>query len=453
MIVQALVLLLSSFVPSSDEVGQRAGQGRRIARPAVVLPERARVDAVNRALEERLLELLPSLMRETGVDLWLIINREYAEDPLYLTMVPEPVFAARRTTMLLFHDRGEEEGVSLLTVNRYPLRPPFEAAWQGGDLDEQWAALGEILAELDPRQIGVNTSRDWPVADGLTAGLRARLDEVLSDELRGRVVSAEKLAVRWAETRTALEVELFGHAVAIARGVIAEAFSNDVITPGVTTSTDVAWWLRQRFTDLGLPIWFMPYVNVQRPDWNREDGDAPFLGRNDVVIRRGDVLHTDVGIRYLRLNTDTQEMGYVCRVGEDDVPAGLRRAMEIGNRWQDLLTGSFVAGRTGNQILAATRAAAEKEGIVCSVYTHPVGFFGHAPGPTIGMWDNQGETPIRGDWPLHAMTCYAIEGNVRVPVPEWGGADVQVKLEQDAWFDGERVTYLAGRQTEWHLVR
>lgn len=367
-------------------------------------------------------------------------------------MVPEPVHAARRTTMLLFHDRGEEHGMRALSVNRYPLKPPFETAWQGGNLDEQWSALGELIKELDPQRIGVNVSRDWPVADGLTASLRSRLDDVLTPTLRERVVSAEALAVRWAETRTEIEIEYFSHAVAIARGVIAEAFSNRVITPGVTTSTDVAWYIHQRYTDLGLPIWFMPYVNVQRPEWNHEDENKPFFGRSDVVIHRGDVLHTDVGITYLRMNTDTQEMGYVLRVGEEDVPDGLKHALAVGNRWQDLLTGSFVQGRTGNEILAATRAAADEEGITCSVYTHPLGFFGHAPGPTIGMWDNQGPTPVRGDWPLHPMTCYAIEGSVTVPVEEWG-TKVQVKLEQDAWFDGERVTYLAGRQTDWHLVR
>ena len=65
----------------------------------------------------------------------------------------------------------------------------------------------------------------------------------------------------------------------------------------------------------------------------------------------------------------------------------------------------------------------------------------------------QGPTPIRGDWPLYPNTGYAIEGNVKVKVPAWDGQRVQIKLEQSAAFDGERVIYLAGRQTEWHVVR
>jgi hypothetical protein len=159
-----------------------------------------------------------------------------------------------------------------------------------------------------------------------------------------------------------------------------------------------------------------------------------------------------VGICYLRLCTDTQEMGYVLRLGEEKIPPGLAEALAVGNRWQDLLTGAFRTGQTGNEILAAARSASSGEGILGSVYTHPLGFFGHAPGPTIGMWDNQGPTPVRGDWPLHPDTGYAIEGNVKVPVREWDDQLVQIKLEQSAVYDGERVLYLAGRQTEWHVV-
>jgi hypothetical protein len=360
--------------------------------------------------------------------------------------------------MLVFFDRGAEngeKGVERLSVNRYPFGRFYEPAWQGGDLEEQWRGLGEVIAERNPRRIGVNVSRHWPVGDGLSASLRARLDEVLSPELRARVVSAEELAVRWLESRGALELEVYPQIVEIARGVIAEAFSNRVITPGVTTTADVAWYMAERFTGLGLEIWFQPSVNAQR-DGEPCERDTPFCGREgDFVIRRGDVLHTDVGICYLRLCTDTQEMGYVLRAGEDSVPEDLLAALATGNRWQDILTGEFRGGRTGNQILASTIEKSVAEGIVSSTYTHPLGFFGHAPGPTIGMWDNQGPTPVQGDWPLHPRTVFSIEGNVRVQLPAWGGQHVVIKLEQDALFagDGEPLRYLAGRQVEWHVVR
>lgn len=430
----------------------RFAQGRVIPSAAdfSVLAPRDRIEPENRIVSERLEGLLPGLMAEAELDMWLVINREYAEDPVYFTLVPQPSFAARRTTMLVFH-RQADGSVAKLSVNRYPLGPPYESAWAGGDLDAQWQALGELISQRNPKRIGINVSRHWPVADGLTHGLRERLVEVLSPELQARLVSAEPLVIRWLETRTASELEMYPHIVGIARGVIAEAFSSRVITPGVTSTDDVAWYIRERFESLGLPIWFMPYVNRQAPGLVCEE-DTAFCGESG-LIREGDVLHTDVGICYLKLCTDTQEMAYVARVGESEVPAGLVAAMAKGNRWQDILTGQFATGRTGNEVLARTRAAADKEKIVSSTYTHPLGFVGHAPGPTIGMWDNQGPTPVQGDWPLYPSTVYAIEGNIKHAVPEWNGQWVQVKLEQDAVFDGERVVYLAGRQITWHLIK
>lgn len=426
-------------------------QGRVVLGVPNVLPERQRPDAVNAMLKDRLENLLPALMRENGIDLWVVINREYAEDPVYLTLVPEPTFAARRTSMLVFFDRGPEKGVERLTVSRYPMRGYYEAAWEGGDLDAQWKRLGEVIRERNPKKIAIDVSRNWAFADGLSHGMHERLMEVLTPELKARVVSAENLVVRWLETRTAMELQAYPTIVALARAVVEEAFSQKVITPGITTTDDVAWYIRQRYGDLGLPIWFMPDVNLQRPGLPC-DAAMPFCA-HEGVIQRGDVLHTDVGITYLRLNTDTQEMGYVLRLGESDVPEGLKKALATGNRWQDLLTREFVTGRSGNEILAATRAASQKEGIASSTYTHPLGYFGHAPGPTIGMWDNQNATPFTGDWKLFPSTAYAIEGNVKVAVPEWNGQLVQIKLEQSAVFDGKRVIYLAGRQTEWHVVR
>ena len=346
--------------------------------------------------------------------------------------------------------RQPDGSVQRLSINRYPLGEPYEPAWSGGDLDAQWKALGELLVERDPRRVGINVSEEWPVADGLTHGLHQKLLQVLPEDFHRRLVPAENLVVRWLETRSESERAVYPHIVSLARGVIGEAFSARVITPGVTTTGDVAWYIRERFEGLGLPIWFMPDVNLQRAGADCAV-DAAFCGERG-IIQPGDVLHTDVGICYLKLCTDTQEMGYVLRAGEHEVPAGLRDALATGNRWQDLLVANFATGRTGNEVLARTRADAARAGIASSTYSHPIGFFGHAPGPTIGMWDDQGGTPGRGDWPLHRNTAYAIEGNVKAQVPEWNGQHVQVKLEQSALFDGERVLYLAGRQTRWHVV-
>jgi hypothetical protein len=448
------MLLSAAAAAASPPPPAPPSQGRRIDTAAdyAVLPSHERVAPENRILTERLEHLLPALMAETGLDMWVVVNREYAEDPVYFTLVPQPSFAARRTTMLVF-SRAADGSVERLAVNRYPLGDPYKSAWSGGDLDAQWKALGALIAGRDPKRIGIDVSRTWPAADGLTHALHERLVEVLPPDYAKRLVSAETLIVRWIETRTPAEQALYPHIDSIARGVISEAFSGRVITAGVTTTDEVAWYIRERYESLGLRPWFMPTVDRQRAGQPCPAGGSGGHCGEEGRIEAGDVLHTDVGFCYLKLCTDTQEMGYVLKADEEDVPAGFKAALAGGNRWQDILTGSFQEGRTGNEILAATIRGCASAGLACSTYSHPLGFFGHSLGPTIGMWDNQGPTPGTGDYPLHRDTVYAIEGNIAMSLPEWGGQRLQIMLEQDALFDGKGVRYLAGRQTEWHLIR
>ena len=448
----AALLLAAAAVAATPTPAPQPSQARRIdgAADYRVLAPHERVEPENRILGDRLEHLLPALMAETGLDMWIVVNREYAEDPVYFTLVPQPSFAARRTTMLVF-SRAADGRVERLAVNRYPLGGPYQSAWSGGDLDAQWKALGALVASRDPRRIGIDVSRTWPAADGLTHSLHERLVEALPPAYASRLVSAENLVVRWIETRVPAEQAVYPHIDSIARGVIAEAFSGRVITPGVTTTDEVAWYIRERFESLGLRPWFMP--TVERPRAGEAGSSSAAHSGDEGRIEAGDVLHTDVGFCYLKLCTDTQEMGYVLKADEVDVPPGLRTALASGNRWQDILTGSFQEGRTGNEILAATTRGCVAAGLTCSTYSHPLGFFGHAMGPTIGMWDDQSATLATGDWPLHRDTVYAIEGNVTISLPEWGGQRVQIMLEQGALFDGTGVRYLAGRQTTWHLVR
>jgi len=447
----------SAAAPAKPAVATAAptefpAQGRVIANADgfAVLSRRARIEPENRILVERLEKLPPRLMTETNFDMWLVINREYAEDPVYFSLVPQPSMAARRTTMLVFN-RKANGSVERLSVNRYPLGAPYHAAWSGSDLPEQWRTISELVGSKDPQRIGINVSRHWPVADGLTKGLHEQSLEALPPAYQSRLVPAQDLVVRWLGTRFPSEIDVYTHIVAIARGVIAEAFSSRVITPGVTTTHDVSWYIRERFESLDLPAWFTPDVNSQRASIPCER-DQDFCGHSG-VIQRGDVLHTDVGFCYLKLCTDTQEIGYVLRVCEETLPAGFLAAMRTRNLWQGLLVRDFRSGRTGDEVLAVTRAAADRAGIVNRVYTHALGFFGHAPGPTIGMWDNQGPTGVQGDWKLHPNTAYVVEGKIKRVTPERNGQWVQMRLEQSAIFDGERVIYAAGRQTEWHVIR
>jgi hypothetical protein len=426
-------------------------QGRQIQALPDVLSFKERITPINEMLVDRLDNLLPKLMEEADIDMWLVINREYGEDRLFYTLVPQPTFAARRTTLLVFHKQADGS-VERFSVSRYPIGDIYPTVWEGGTKAQQWERLAEVIAERDPKRIGVNISKDWALADGLSVGLQQQLLANLSEKYQQRIVSAEQLVVRWLETRSQMELAIYPQVVALARGVIAEAFSNKVVTPGATTTNDVAWYIRERFEELQLRPWFQPYVNIQR-EGDATSEDDVFMGIDNRLILPGDVLHTDVGICYLNLCTDTQEMAYVLKMGETDIPEGFKVALGVGNRWQDILTGNFKTGLTGNEILANTIEQSNAEGIKSSTYTHPLGFVGHASGPTIGMWDNQGPTPVQGDWKLYPNTGYAIEGNIATQIPEWNNQWVQIKLEQSAVFDGNTVWYLAGRQTQWHLIR
>ena len=234
----------------------------------------------------------------------------------------------------------------------------------------------------------------------------------------------------------------------MAHDIIAEFFSNKVIIPGITTTEEVVWWIRQKITDLGLETWFQPSVSIQR-----SKKDASKYGSNYNVIERGDLLHCDIGIVYMGLCTDTQQMAYVCRIGEDDVPEGIKTALKEGNRLQDIFMNEFVQGRTGNEILEISLKKAKDAGLKPSIYTHPLGFHGHAAGPTIGLWNDQNAIPVRGDYPLYYNTCHSIELNNRCSVPEWDGKEVRISLEEDAAFTKDGCKFIDGRLTTFYLIK
>jgi Xaa-Pro aminopeptidase len=407
-----------------------------------ILSMRERNAVVNNWLRIRLEKLLPELMRRENFDMWVVICREYNEDPVFFSLVPYNSLAARRLTMLVFYDKGEK-GVERLAVSRYGIGNFYKGVWQPEKI-EQWDCLAKVIKERNPKRIGINESDTFAFGDGLSSSLKKKLLGALGPKYSSRLLPAEELAVGWLERRIPEELEVYPHIVGIAHRIIAEAFSRDVITPGVTTTQDVSWWIREKFRELRLGNWFHPSVSIQRSKKSKNQGD---------IILRGDLLHCDIGITYLRHNTDTQEHAYVLREGETDAPQGLKEALKQGNKLQDILIGEFKEGRTGNEILAAALKKAKEAGLKASIYTHPLGFHGHAAGPTIGLWDNQVNVQGKGDYRLFYDTCYAIELNIRKNLAEWGGQEIRIALEQDAAFTREGVYFLDGRQTKLHLIK
>lgn len=409
-------------------------------------------------LKTRLEKVLPALMRRHGVAMWIVVCREYNEDPAFFSLVSPSVMAARRRTILVFNDRGPDKGVERLALGGgsngglYEVYrdPQLETRELWGNA--QWATLRKLVEERKPATIGVNISHSHAFSDGLSAGEKEQLEAALGPWAQ-RFVRAEKLPLEYVAIRVPEMLPHYRHMMEIVHALIARAFSNEVITPGRTTNEDVVWWLRQRVNDMGLGEWFPPTVNVQRPSVGPRSFGAT-AERSSVVIQRGDHLHTDFGIYAMGLATDTQHVGYVLKEGEVDAPPGLQRALSSSNRLQDLLLERMRPGRTGNEVLADTLQAMKAAGINGTVYTHPIGDHGHGAGPLIGLWDRQEAVPGRGDVTLQPPVWFSIELQATSAVPEWNGQELRSAQEEDAVLgeDG-RMSWVLTRQTKYHIVK
>ena len=414
-----------------------------------ILPLRDRAAVIDALQKERLEQLLPELMAQADLDMWVLITREYNEDPVVKTLLPPTWLNARRRTILIFSRDRKSGKVLPAAMTRYAFGALIPSVWDKEKQPSQWQALADYIVEKNPQKIGVNISEHYGLADGLAHTDYAALIEVLPQKFRSRVTSAEKLAVAWIETRTPQEMVLFQQLTEITHNIIAEAFSTAVITPGVTTTEDVVWWMREKVLSMGLKTWFHPTIDVQRNE--NSDLYAFDAKQKHDVIQPGDLVHCDFGITYLSLNTDCQQLAYVLKPGEGQAPEFLRKALQEGNQVQDLFTNEFKTGRTGNAILKSALEAGRAAGLRPQIYTHPLGTYGHAAGTTLGMWDAQGGVPGSGDYPLHENTAYAIELNTKVYIEPWK-KDVRVMLEEAGFWGPEGFRYIHGRQTELMLI-
>ncbi|TFG58293.1 MAG: aminopeptidase P family protein [Candidatus Aminicenantes bacterium] len=418
-----------------------------------VLTVRQQADLVHKITAKRLETLLPRMMRETGLDMWIISCNEDNLDPIFETMVPlgnwNPI-----TQILVLFDQGPGKGVERLNVARTDTQGLFKNAWDAAAWDQkkgesQWDALGRVVRERDPKRIGLNEGEVQWAAGALTSVLKKKIVEAVGPKYAARFQSAEPLVTLWAETLLEEEVELMERAAALSRSIIADLFSTKMITVGQTTTDDLRWYYWQRVHDLGLRVSFSPFVSIR----GRSPKDVEKWGKDDKVVRPGDLLHCDVGLKYMRWNSDHQEMAYVLRPGEADAPETFKKLMAEANRLQDVYCGEFKTGLTGNEILGNVLKKARELGIPGPrVYSHSLGYFLHEPGPLIGLPWEQINNVGRGDVKLVPMSTFVVELSVTGPVPEWG-ADFRVPLEQDILFDGERAFFLAGRQTAFHLIK
>ena len=418
-----------------------------------ILSMRERAKVRDTLLKDRFESVLPNIMRRNNIDMWLIIAREYNEDPVIRTMLPATWLNARRRTVLVIFDPGNNKPLETYAVARYAVGEIFKKAWDPEAQPDQYKALADLIKKKNPKKIGINKSEFFAQADGLSSTEYDLLNKALPRKYQKKIVDATNLAVGWLETRSAKEMEIYPEICRIAHDIIKEGFSSNVITPGVTTTDDIVWWYRERIRELNLVTWFHPSVSIQRGDKQNFDFLKSFSKptKPDKAVLPGDLLHVDFGITYLSLNTDTQQHSYVLMPGEKTVPNELTKALATGNRLQDILTNQFKTGRTGNEMLLSALEQAKSEGINPQIYTHPIGYYGHGAGTMIGMWDKQGGVPVTGDYPLYPNTAYSIELNAKVFIKSWG-KEVAIKLEEDAFFDGETCEYMDPRQTEMIVI-
>ena len=429
--------------------GSVAVRAQEPSNPVASLREQAVIQ--QQWLKARLEKVLPGLLREHGVQMWVVPMREYNEDPVFSSLVSATTFAARRRTIYVFFDRGAEKGIERLALGGSSQGGLYTAyrdtTLQNAELwgKEQWNLLGKVIRERNPRTVAVNISHTHAFSDGLSAGEWEQLQEALGPDYLRRIVRAERLALDYIALRVPEMMPVYEKMMRTVHAIIGEAFSNKVIVPGKTRTGDVVWWMRQRTHDLGFGTWFQPSVDVQRK------GDS--LEENP-VIQRGDVLHCDYGLTLMRLNTDTQHMGYVLREGESSVPEGLVQALKNSNRMQDLVLANMKVGKMGNEILLEILAQMKAEGIEGTLYTHPIGEHGHGAGPLIGLWDRQQGVPGRGDVPVLANTWFSVELQATTAVPEWNGQKVRSAQEEDVEVTSDgNVRWIHERQTRFHLIK
>ncbi len=408
-----------------------------------------RATIIKNIQKDRIENLLPNLMQETGIDMWVIITREYNEDPIIKTLLPPTWLNARRRTILVFNYDNKTNQVESAAISRYNFGENIPSIWNKEKTPNQFEALYNYISKKSPNKIGLNYSENFALVDGISKTDFDLFYNSAPEKIQNKVVSAEKLGIRWIETRTEKEKNIYSQLVKITHNIIKEAFSTDVITPGKTTTDDVVWWMREKVLDLNLKTWFHPTIDVQR---NEQSDLYAFDGKSKYdIIQPGDLVHCDFGITYLTLNTDCQQIAYVLKSGEENAPDFLSNALKEANRVQDIFTDQFELYKTGNEILKTSLNIAIKEGLNPQIYTHPLGTFGHSAGTTLGMWDSQNGVPYTGDVPMSYDTVYAIELNNLTYIEDWK-KDVRIMLEEAGLFEKNGFRYINGRQENIILI-
>lgn len=317
--------------------------------------------------------------------------------------------------------------------------------------DNLWKELNAVLDKHSPSSIAIDAHPEISFSSGLHAGELDAIKKSLAKKWHEKFVVKPMLAVEYIGTQINARLPWYKRLQETAWAIISEAFSERVVTPGVTTTEDIAWWMREKIQSLNYTTWFQPGVSILGPDmdWSSE----PSVRR---PIQYGDLLHVDFGVTAMGMNTDTQHLAYVLQPGEtshDAIPQGFLDGLRKGNRLQDMTREHMTPGKTGNDILKNIRKQMEKENIEGKIYCHAIGDWGHSAGTVIGMVNLQDKVPVLGDLPLIQQTWYSVELMADHFIPELN-ATFSFPLEEDVYYTADgKFDWVYGRQEQFHLIR
>ncbi|KAN0104966.1 hypothetical protein V8E51_010711 [Hyaloscypha variabilis] len=410
----------------------------------VTLPTLREQAVIQDAWTEQRKANIPNILNKYGVDAWLMTQREYAEDTVFWSLKSAKQFSARRRTLQLF------------LANPKP-GTPYSYSW----IDNTPTVYTELLAILttqNPSTIALNISPDISFSSGLHVGELTSLSTHLGPQWASKFVSVPMIAVEFVASKVPGQLEWYRKLQSTAWAMIEEAFSEKVITPGVTTTDDVEWHLRSKLLALNYTTWFHPDVTIltslsPTPSTPNPHPQKPSPHPRK-TIQHHDLLHVDFGVSALGLNTDTQHLAYVLPPSTTSIPSSLHHGLATTNRLQDIVRSNMLPGLSGNAILSNSLAEMRAEGINGKIYCHPIGDWGHSAGTLIGMTNLQEGVPVLGDLELLGEGYYSVELYAKSWVEEVGEV-VNFYLEEDVWFDAETGTWewVWGRQEEFWVVR
>ena len=469
----AIAALIASCAPTEESadarpVGQRPSvssqpvelfDGRVIPGMPELLGMRAQYEVRLDWLARKRLMLLEQ-MREHGIEMWIVVSEEFHPDPVTQYVAP-PLRYTRRRDVMVFVDAGED-GLAAYSDYWRPTEDyrrffqPLPAARNARGIQDTRAGLGALMERYGPATIGLNIGGSRGHDSALTHDSYLFLADALGPEAESRFVSAADLIEDVFDTRLPEELEHYRQLV-LATDVIAQtAFSNVVITPGETRAGDIKWFFEETIAELGVGgvPWFEIHVAVQRydPDYGEM---IPYVhpAPDDLVFQRGDIIHLDCGFDYIGFASDWQKVAYILREGEDDVPEGLKAALRNANLVHEAFASEPRPGMTGWEATLAIAARLEGVDFLPSLYSHPIGYHGHALGPNINARDMDLSSPPERDSRLRNGAYRSIEFSATSAVPEYGGGRVTIPMEDDGYLTPDGYEYFRPYQTEWYVIR